>query len=192
MSTAVNVNERPTRTSALPPMRRLVSICERGGEGAAASASSVTYYLSSAATAAGGVQILLCDGSTAWSAELRASDLTPPRGKASADFQAKLLDGLAKGPSAALTVDSHARDVIELTWTSTLDDEAGFAYTLRQAAVLRSERAVGDGLRGLLHELASECTELQRSCVQQTHEVCRLQVRWHRPPPRIEIAAPWS
>ena len=122
------------------------------------------------------ISIVLCDGTCTWRGELSVRDLTPPRGTPLDDFRTQLLNGLRQGPGDAIFVALHKDKDIELTWTSTLDDEVGFTYMLRQVAVLKADHVQGEGLRMLLGALVDEFTVLQRRCQYNVENRVQLQV----------------
>ena len=71
--------------------RRIVPINDVGDDRAS------SYYLASSCTAAGGIDIVMSDGTVTWQGNLEEKDFTLPRGTARADFRARLLQGLSDG-----------------------------------------------------------------------------------------------
>ena len=150
--------------------RRIVPINDVGDDRAS------SYYLASSCTAAGGIDIVMSDGTVTWQGNLEEKDFTLPRGTARADFRARLLQGLSDGPCNALQIISRSNEAIEVRWSSKVDDEAGFAYSLQQVIRLVSPRRDnGQDLQRILGELIEEHNELLRTAECERDEFVKLQ-----------------
>ena len=130
---------------------------------------SSSYFLATRAGSDAGdpIKLTLCDGTSAWTGQIQAADLKPPKNCSAEDFRRRLLQGLcgaetANNSTVAVARSTRDADDAELRWsaTKTLDD-LGIDIRLQHTAKLTADILPGTGLCGLLGELVGECARLE-------------------------------
>ena len=94
---------------------------------------SSSYFLATRAGSDVGdpIKLTLCDGTSAWTGQIQAADLKPPKNCSAEDFRRRLLQGLcgaetANNSTVAVARSTRDADDAELKWsaTKTLDCSA--------------------------------------------------------------------